>query len=366
MGSTDTADTCIGHAQIVLPCADVPAMLAFLAALGFRMDMIVPADAPTTAVVSGHGVCLRLRQQALADAAPFILRLEGGSTGASGGECETLTPPPGLRLEWSNDAAPPALVAIPAHGIVTRDRDSAWHIGRAGMHYRDLLPGRMDGHFIASHIRIPHRGEVPDVVHHHGVNFQMIYCKAGWVRVVYEDQGEPFVMRAGDCVLQPPHIRHRVLDASPALEVIEIGSPAVHKTFGDANLPLPNGTIDPARCFAGQRFVRHIAASSPWQADLQWPGAESRDTGIAAATAGLADVRVLRSNAAHGERAAIAATRLHLLYVLGGSLRVVSDTLGEHTLREGDCCALPAGAPFRLQAAAASTWLQVLLPASPP
>jgi quercetin dioxygenase-like cupin family protein len=41
----------------------------------------------------------------------------------------------------------------------------------------------------------------------------MIYCHRGWVRVVYEDQGEPFVMHPGDCVLQPPGIRHRVLEA---------------------------------------------------------------------------------------------------------------------------------------------------------
>ena len=53
----------------------------------------------------------------------------------------------------------------------------------------------------------------------------MIYVRRGWVRVVYEDQGEPFVMHEGDLVLQPPEIRHRVLESSPGLEVIEIGAP---------------------------------------------------------------------------------------------------------------------------------------------
>ena len=53
----------------------------------------------------------------------------------------------------------------------------------------------------------------------------MIAVRRGWVRVVYEDQGEPFVMEAGDLVLQPPGIRHRVLESSPGLEVVEITLP---------------------------------------------------------------------------------------------------------------------------------------------
>jgi hypothetical protein len=62
------------------------------------------------------------------------------------------------------------------------------------MHYRDLLPSRQGGRFIASHIRIPDGGPVADDVHHHDVRFQLIHCVAGWVRLVYEDQGEPFVL----------------------------------------------------------------------------------------------------------------------------------------------------------------------------
>ena len=54
----------------------------------------------------------------------------------------------------------------------------------------------------------------------------MIYCYKGWVRVVHEDQRPSFILQAGDCVLQPPEIRHQVLECSPGLEVIEISSPA--------------------------------------------------------------------------------------------------------------------------------------------
>ena len=71
------------------------------------------------------------------------------------------------------------------------------------MEYRDLLPDRLGGRLIASHIRIRDGGPVPDYVHYHAIDFQLIYVRAGWVRVVYEDQGPPFVMHAGDCVVQP-------------------------------------------------------------------------------------------------------------------------------------------------------------------
>ena len=133
---------------------------------------------------------------------------------------------------------------------------------------------------------------MPDYVHFHKVRFQMIFVKSGWVRVAYEDQGEPILMDTGDCVLQPPEIRHRVLEASVGLEVIEVGCPALHETIADWKLPLPNGTGP-----ADRRWGRPGASSTtsprarryhPWHVD----GWEYRDTGIADATDGLAAVRV--------------------------------------------------------------------------
>ena len=44
------------------------------------------------------------------------------------------------------------------------------------------------------------------------------------MKLVYEDQGEPFILNAGGCATQPPEIRHCVLQASDNLEVIEIGT----------------------------------------------------------------------------------------------------------------------------------------------
>jgi len=211
---------------------------------------------------------------------------------------------------------------------------------RAGMRYRDLIPDRQGGRFIASHIVIPEAGPVPDYVHFHRVRFQMIFCRRGWVRLVYEDQGEPFVLHAGDCVLQPPEIRHRVLESSGGLEVIEIGCPAEHETRLDHDLDLPTASHRPDRDFAGQRFVRHVAETARWERWLD--GYEQRDTGVGAATDGLAGARVLRPTANASRPAWTADGELDLLFVLDGSVRVELD--GEPiALGGGDSVCVPAG-----------------------
>ena len=110
----------------------------------------------------------------------------------------TLTQVPG------GDAAAGRLVIVAIVIALAALVASEWFARRAGMRYRDLLPGRQGGRVIASHIQIPDGGPVRDDVHFHRIHFQMIYCCRGWVRVVYEDQGAPFVLEPGDCVLQPP------------------------------------------------------------------------------------------------------------------------------------------------------------------
>jgi quercetin dioxygenase-like cupin family protein len=163
--------------------------------------------------------------------------------------------------------------------------------GRAGMLYRDLIPGRLGGRYIASHITIPEGGPVSDWVHYHRVALQLIVVRAGWVRLVYQDQGEPFVMNAGDIVLQPPQIRHRVLESSGGLEVVEIGAPALHETLADHELGLPN-RLRPGREFGGQRFLHHVAADAAWS---PFNEAEVQETQMFEATGGLADVMTLRA-----------------------------------------------------------------------
>ena len=214
--------------------------------------------------------------------------------------------------------------------------DQLMVVGRAGMRYRDLLPGRLGGRFIASRIQIAEGGPVPDYVHFHRIRFQLITCVRGWVRVVYEDQGPPFVMNPGDCVLQPPEIRHRVLESSPGLEVIELGCPAEHATLADHELALPTATLRPEREFGGQRFVRHQAALAAWE---RADGREWRDTGIAAATHGLADVRIVR---AHREQADVHHGELLFRAVLEGTLTLRCDGVPDEALGAGDSFVIPA------------------------
>jgi uncharacterized protein YjlB len=64
----------------------------------------------------------------------------------------------------------------------------------------------------------------------------MFYVLKGWIKFVYEGQGE-HLFREGDCVLQPAGIVHNELDCSDDLEVLEIYSPAVHQTVVVDALP---------------------------------------------------------------------------------------------------------------------------------
>ncbi|WP_293381263.1 hypothetical protein [Phenylobacterium sp.] len=232
------------------------------------------------------------------------------------------------------------------------------------MLYRDLIPGRLGGRFIASHIAIPQGGPVADWVHFHKVRFQMIFCRTGWARLVYEDQGPPFLMRAGDCVLQPPRIRHRVLKASDGFEVVEIGCPALHETLADHALELPTPELRPDRDFSGQRFLHAVAAQTPWTPSA-FAGFEARETGMAAATGGLADARTLRPAGAPGFAAPAHGGELLFGFVLAGAATL--DFEGPHALGPTDSFCIPAGEPWGLREASEDLQLlQVVLPAAAP
>lgn len=272
----------------VVPCVDLDAMVAFFVdECGARVESISPADAPrdVTLTLAGASICVRLAER---DEPGRMIVRDGAIT-----EPVTRTAPNGTQVEFRSDSVDVvAPAAVPSLSIVRADDD--FGIGRAGMGYRDLLPDRWGGAFIASHILIADGGEVPDYVHFHRVRFQMIFCARGWVDLVYEDQGEPFRLLAGDCVLQPPEIRHRVLRSSPGLEVIEIGCPAVHDTMVEHEITLPTDQVDTQRDFGGQRFVRHVASEAvrtPYSQD----GLVARDTRIGDATDGLAGAVVVEA-----------------------------------------------------------------------
>ena len=232
--------------------------------------------------------------------------------------------------------------------VVRRLADEApWVIGRAGMQYRDLIPDRLGGSIIASHIRIPDAGPVPDMVHYHKVGFQLIFCVSGWVDVLYEDQGGMRRLYAGDCFIQPPEIRHRVMESGENLQVIEIGVPAEHVTEIDHEMTLPTPVERPEREWDGQKFVHNIGAEADW-APHRLPGFEARDTTIADNTRGVAGVRVLRPGAG-----APAWTRhdadILFGYVMAGSVTLEGEGREAQVLRQGDACVIPPGMATRLR-----------------
>jgi mannose-6-phosphate isomerase-like protein (cupin superfamily) len=273
---------------------------------GFRLDVIYPADDPSSAVLSRGADVVRL----------------------------TINP----ALPVPDGTLPPFAPAF----LLTRGGASGE--GRAGMHYRDLIPGRLGGRYIASHITIAEGGPVSDWVHYHRVAFQMIFVRSGWVRVVYEDQGEPLVMKPGDLVLQPPGIRHRVLESSAGLEVIEIGAPALHETLADHDQELPNDRIDPDRLFNGQRFLRHVASDAPWTG---FASATAQETAMAAATNGLADVRMIEGDGAVEIRFPPHDGELVFGFVLDGAARLELDTAD--AVHAGDAFVVPPSQPWSLR-----------------
>lgn len=296
-------------AGIVVNSDDIDVPMTYLLDQGFRVERIFPADSPRSATLSGHGC--RVHLETCTTGADTVIRLVSDDIDAL--RVDRLTD--GTTIEWVPAHEPLVLPPLVSEFVLTGPSDG-WHIGRAGMHYRDLVPDRQGGSVIASHIRIPNAGPVPDYVHFHDVVFQLIYCHKGWVEVVYEDQGEPFVLEAGDCVIQPPKIRHRVLRSSDDMHVVELGYPAEHVTYADPATRLPTDVRRPDREWSGQRFVHFVAAAATWI--LNANGWQSADTGIHEGTSGVADVKVHRLAEATARLDPVDDREFRFLFVLDG------------------------------------------------
>ena len=334
-----TRKNTISSAQIRLPTSDLKEDLPFFQEiLGFKLDKIFPADDPAVAILSGHGLCLRLERGASDPVTTLRLLCEKPQEFAGG--ITELTAPNGCKIEIVA-ASEPMIQPKTKHAFcVRRLSDGApWVVGRAGMHYRDLIPDRLGGAIIASHIRIPEGGPVPDMVHYHTIGFQLIYCYHGWVRLAYEDQGEPFILNAGDCVIQPPEIRHRVLESSDNLEVVEIGVPAEHETTIDHAMELPTSTLNPNRIFGGQRFCHSKATDASWQ-PFRINGFDCRETGINDATDSVANVVVARFNSNAPSSFQHNADIL-FTFVLKGSMTLTGEDNCAHHLERGGAFVIP-------------------------
>lgn len=332
------------RAEMRLPTQELRDDLPFYTkVLGMRLDTIYPADNPEVAVLSGHGIRLRIEKGA--SEAPGTLRILTDNPESFAGGARRLTAPNGTVVEIE-ELNPPLVLPATEHAFVVRRlADQApWIIGRAGMQYRDLVPSRLGGAMIASHIRIPDGGPVPDMVHFHKVGFQLIFCIRGWVDVVYEDQGPPIRLTAGDCFIQPPEIRHRVLHASDGIEVIEIGVPAEHVTEIDHVMTLPTPHLRPDREWQGQRFVFNEGAKGQWQ-PFRIPGFIARDTTINAGTKGVASVMVARPNG-------VAPWTRHqgdilFTFVMGGAMTLEGEGKDPFRLSPGDAFVIPPGMATR-------------------
>ncbi|MEP3427853.1 MAG: cupin domain-containing protein [Roseibium sp.] len=326
------------RAEVKLSSTDLRADLPFMTnRLGLDLDMIYPADNPQVAVFSGHGVRIRIQEDGSGSSGEIGLMASNPDRFADG--VRDLVSPGGIKVRI-DELNPPLVLPETEHAFVVRRlADQApWVIGRAGMEYRDLVPSRLGGAMIASHIRVPD-GPVPDMVHFHKVGFQLIFCINGWVDVLYEDQGGVRRLHAGDCFIQPPEIRHRVLHAAEGIEVVEIGVPAEHVTEIDRTMELPTPYFRPDREWDGQRFVHSLAKDGAF-GPFRIPGFEARDTTINENTKGVASVQVARP--AGGEPKW---TR-HLgdivfNFVMSGSMVLEGEGKDPYQLSPGDAFVIP-------------------------
>jgi len=101
---------------------------------------------------------------------------------------------------------------------------------RGYFEYRELGIREATGGKVGAHVirAVPGR-HASGEAHTHGLDFQMVYVLKGWVRFWYEGQGE-VLLRAGSCVHQPPGIRHREIEHSDDVEMLEITLPASFAT----------------------------------------------------------------------------------------------------------------------------------------
>jgi len=134
----------------------------------------------------------------------------------------------------ARSAPPRATKARPKQRFnVSHHNEDDFAVGlRSYAHYRDLGTAKATGGMVQAHvIRFvpPCDPKQVSKLHYHDVDFQMIYVLKGWIKTEVDGAGT-HVMRAGSCWLQPPRIKHKVLDYSDDCEVLELILPADFKT----------------------------------------------------------------------------------------------------------------------------------------
>jgi quercetin dioxygenase-like cupin family protein len=340
-------------AQILIPTSNLTEEMNFFHSLGFRLDNIFPDDDPNVAIMSGHNLQLCIDKQAEVHPATIQLRTDDVELL---NQKAPLHAPNGTHIQFVPNSYHLQTPKTEHKFEVRQLRDKEpWVIGRAGMMYRDLIPGRLGGGIMASHIRIPNGGPVPDMVHYHTIGFQLIFCYKGWVRLVYEDQGPEFILNAGDCVTQPPEIRHRVLEASDNLEVIEIGVPAEHMTSIDHEMDLPTNHFRPKREFHGQTFCHHKLKEANWK-PWRKEHFQYRDTGIKEATKGIASVHVVKAEIENANSGQLShSADILFRFLMKGQLAMEVENEKPVTLKQGDAFVIPPKVNYEIKSCTMDT-----------
>ena len=105
---------------------------------------------------------------------------------------------------------------------------------RSSFSYRDLgirraTAGMAGAHVIRAEDLRPGGKAGGTGRHSHTLDFQMVYVLKGKVTFWYAGRGR-IAMGPGDCVYQPPGIRHELIDWSRDMELLEITMPAEFET----------------------------------------------------------------------------------------------------------------------------------------
>ena len=125
-------------------------------------------------------------------------------------------------------ARPKQRIAISHH----REEDFKTDGLRTYAKYRDLgFAAATQGLAHAQVIRLigPCNPAEVSKLHFHDLEFQMVYVLKGWVKTYMEGQGET-LMQQGSAWIQPPRIKHLIMDYSDDVELLEVVLPAEFKT----------------------------------------------------------------------------------------------------------------------------------------
>ena len=115
---------------------------------------------------------------------------------------------------------------------ISRANESKFDSGLRGFFkYRDLgIEEGTEGEFGANIIKAVPGEHAKGDWHYHLLDFQMVLILKGWVTFEYEGEGT-FTFKKGDSVYQPPRIRHREIEHSEDLELVEVTKPAKFETI---------------------------------------------------------------------------------------------------------------------------------------